>query len=82
MKKAILLSSKIKEIKQANDEANVLNPSWNNGFLPGLDIIGIYTLLSEHKPKKYVEIGSGNSTKIAFKAKKENSPDTEIISKN
>jgi hypothetical protein len=48
--------------------------------LPGLDIIGIYTLISEFKPKKYIEIGSGNSTKVAFKAKTEQDLDTEIIS--
>ena len=67
----------IKDSKNENDPAN---PSWNNGFLPGLDVIGIYTLISEYKPKKYIEIGSGNSTKVAYKAKKEQNTNTEIIS--
>lgn len=48
--------------------------------MPGLDIIGIYTMISEFKPKKYIEIGSGNSTKVAYKAKTENNINTEIIS--
>ena len=43
-------------------------------------MIGIYTMVSMYKPKKYIEIGSGNSTKVAFKAKTEQSRDTEIIS--
>jgi hypothetical protein len=45
-----------------------------------LDIVAIYTILKEYKPKKYIEIGSGNSTRVAYKAKKENNLSTEIIS--
>jgi len=45
--------------------------SWKNGFFPGLDIVILYTLLTQLKPKRYVEIGSGTSTKIAAKAKAE-----------
>jgi hypothetical protein len=67
-------------IKDSKDENNLENPSWNNGFLSGLDIMGIYTLISEYKPKKYIEIGSGNSTKVAYKAKKHQNICTEIIS--
>lgn len=40
-------------------------PTYNNGFLPGLDILSIYGMLAEYAPKKYIEIGSGNSTKVA-----------------
>jgi predicted O-methyltransferase YrrM len=45
--------------------------SWKNGFFPGLDMVMLYTLLTELKPKRYVEIGSGTSTKLAAKAKAE-----------
>jgi hypothetical protein len=78
--KALLYSSAIQEIKKSNAESDPLAPSWNNEYLPGLDIIGIYTLLSEFRPARYVEIGSGNSTKVAFKAKKEGGLNTEIVS--
>ena len=78
--KVLLLKETIWTIKNSKDETDPINPTWNNGFLPGLDIIGIYTLLTEFKPKKYIEIGSGNSTKVAFKAKTEQQLDTEIIS--
>jgi hypothetical protein len=67
-------------IQNSGQEKVKINPSWNNGFLPGLDILGIYTMISAFKPKKYIEIGSGNSTKVAFKAKSEQNPDLEIIS--
>lgn len=56
------------------------SPVWENDFLPALDIVTIYCILSEINPSKYVEVGSGNSTKVAFKAKKENKLRTEIIS--
>jgi hypothetical protein len=80
LKKALLFTSNFHEIKLSGSETDALKPTWNNGFLPGLDIIGIYTLLSVNKPNKYVEIGSGNSTKVAYKAKNENNLNTEIIS--
>lgn len=71
---------KIQEIKKSDEESNVNSPTWNNGFLPGLDIIGIYSILAIYHPKKYIEVGSGNSTKVAFKSKKDNKLETEIIS--
>lgn len=78
--KALLLKETIWTIKNSKDETDPIKPTWNNGYLPGLDIIGIYTLLTEFRPKKYIEIGSGNSTKVAFKAKMEQHLNTEIIS--
>ena len=80
IEKSLLLKNFIWTIKDAKDEKDSSKPTLNNGFLPGLDIIGIYTMLTEFKPKKYIEIGSGNSTKVAFKAKTEQNLDTEIIS--
>jgi hypothetical protein len=71
---------KLWQIKEAINEKNTKNPVWNNGFLPGLDIVMLYTLISELKPKKYVEIGSGNSTKVAHKAKLDQNLTTQIIS--
>jgi hypothetical protein len=78
--KALSLKEFIWMIKDAKTEIDSTKPTWNNGFLPGLDIIGIYTIMNEYKPNKYIEIGSGNSTKVAFKAKTEQNLTTEIIS--
>jgi len=47
------------------------SPVWKNGFFPGLDMLLLYTLLARLKPKRYLEIGSGTSTKLAAKAKAE-----------
>ncbi len=67
-------------IKTAAQESNENEPAWNNGFLPGLDIMALYTLLAYYKPKRYIEIGSGNSTKVARKSIRENKLTTKITS--
>ncbi|GAB4202833.1 MAG: class I SAM-dependent methyltransferase [Bacteroidia bacterium] len=70
----------LQSIKDSKKETNENLPAWNNGFLPGLDIIGIYGMLAEIKPKIYFEIGSGNSTKVARKCITDNHLNTQIIS--
>ena len=67
-------------IQSSENESNPLLPSWNNNFLPGLDIIGIYTIFYLIKPKHYVEVGSGNSTKVARKAIIDHKLTTKITS--
>jgi hypothetical protein len=54
--KSLLLKDFIWTIKDSKNEVDYTKPTWNNGFLPGLDIIGIYTLLTEFKSKKYIEM--------------------------
>lgn len=76
----LALKELIWEIKDSKLEKNSLQPTWNNGFLPGLDIIGIYTMLTKFRPAKYIEIGSGNSTKVASKAKTDAQLTTTIVS--
>ena len=77
---ALKYKDAIQQIKPGTVEKDSLLPTWNNGFLPGLDIVAIYTMLAELKPKRYVEVGSGNSTKVAAKAKRELGLTTEITS--
>lgn len=80
LNKTLTYKLKIQEIKSIENEPNKNNPVWNNGFLPGLDIIAIYSMLASINPRKYIEVGSGNSTKVAYKAKQENNLQTKIIS--
>jgi hypothetical protein len=70
----------LKSIRKSNDNSDAFAPVYNNGFLPGMDIAMIYTIIREYKPVKYVEVGSGNSTKVAAKAKRDAAIDMEIIS--
>ncbi len=76
----LTLAQHIHQIQDTQTEQNENNPSWNNGFLPGLDIVSIYGMIAKYKPKKYIEIGSGNSTKVARKSVSENKTSSEIIS--
>lgn len=62
------------------DKKNEIDPFWANGFLPGLDICGIHQMLTEFKPKRYIEVGSGNSTKVAAWTIRKENLNTKIIS--
>lgn len=60
--------------------ADEREPSWSNDFLPGLDAAAIYGFLRDRKPALYLEIGSGNSTKFAARARRDGSLATTITS--
>jgi hypothetical protein len=56
------------------------DPMWINGFLPGLDTVSLYCMVAMNKPRLYLEVGSGNSTKVVKKAIKDNNLGTKIWS--
>jgi hypothetical protein len=64
----------------SKNETDENQPAWNNTYLPGLDIMALYTLINHFKPAHYIEIGSGNSTKVARKSIKDNRLGTQILS--
>lgn len=80
LSQALEHQSIFENIKEAKDESSAHLPGWNNQFLPGLDIIMLYTILRLYKPAKYLEVGSGNSTKVAKLAIKNGSLPTKLIS--
>jgi hypothetical protein len=55
-------------------------PYWENGWLPAIDGVMIYGLIASRRPRRYLEIGSGNSTKFARRAVRDYALDTKIIS--
>ena len=55
-------------------------PFWNNGWMPGIDALTICGFLAERKPRFYMEVGSGNSTKFARWAIEKFRLPTKIIS--
>jgi hypothetical protein len=43
-------------------------PYWLNDSIPPLDTMSLYAMLAKRIPRKYIEVGSGHSTKFARQA--------------
>src|SRR5688572_6578459 len=67
-------------IKDKHHSNTSIEPLWNNGSLPGLDIVMLYAITASSHPATFIEIGSGTSTKVVLKAKTDYSLTTKIIS--
>jgi predicted O-methyltransferase YrrM len=61
----------------AADEAT---PHWSNIWLPPVDAAALYVQIVRSRPARYVEIGSGNSTKFVRRAIQDHGLETEIVS--
>lgn len=57
-----------------------LEPSWRNGWLPGLDSAAIYAFMRIRAPHLFLEIGSGNSTLFANRARRDGALQSTIVS--
>jgi hypothetical protein len=63
-----------------DDPGDPLRPYWFNAWFPPLDALSLAAVLKAFRPKTYLEVGSGNSTKFARKAVQEHNLSTKIIS--
>lgn len=65
----------------SNDEpSDQREPYWSNPWFPVLDAISLFGLLAHVNPRRYVEVGSGNSTKFARRAITDCKLRTRIVS--
>lgn len=55
-------------------------PHWGNKFLFGIDGASLYCFTRERAPRRYIEVGSGNSTLFVHRARRDGQLDTEIVS--
>ena len=62
------------------ETADDRSPYWNNGWMPPLDGAALYSILADKKPRLYLEVGSGNSTKFARRAVQDQGLATRIVS--
>jgi len=53
-------------------------PAWINGMLPGLDTVTLYGFIAKMKPKRYLEVGVGNSTRVVRHAALKHGSKTRI----
>jgi Methyltransferase domain len=62
------------------EKVNERDPYWNNGYFSGDDARIAYAVAAELKPRRIIELGSGNSTKFFRKAISDYSIDCRLIS--
>lgn len=57
-----------------------LKPCWDNPWFPPFDGVALYGLLAVYKPRRYIEVGSGISTRFARQAIQDFQLPTTVIS--
>jgi predicted O-methyltransferase YrrM len=62
------------------DDTNPREPHWRSDYLFGFDGASLYAFIRTRKPRRYIEIGSGNSTLFVDRARRDGDIETEIIS--
>ncbi len=55
-------------------------PHWRNGLLFGIDGVSLYCFMRRNAPRRYIEVGSGNSTLFVDRARRDGGTETEIVS--
>ena len=62
------------------EEEGGTDPCWVNPMFIGLDGAALYRFIRERRPRTYLEIGSGYSTRFAARAKRDGDLATQIVS--
>ena len=70
----------MRTIAEATEHLDPDRLPWLNPFLPGLDAASLYGLIVAHKPRVYLEVGSGNSTTFARRAISDSGAGTRLVS--
>ena len=63
-----------------HSEDGPLRPYWQNDWFPPFDGAALYGLIAERRPHRYVEVGSGISTRFARQAISDLGLSTQIVS--
>lgn len=64
----------------AHPVEDAAEPNWQNLAFPALDAIALYGLIAQRQPRRFLEIGSGFSTKFARRAISDHGLSTTITS--
>ena len=67
-------------LRISRDESDSATPFWANDWFPPLDGATLYGLIAERSPRRYIEVGSGISTRFARQAIQDANLPTFIIS--
>lgn len=74
------LAEAVSRIPVDQDARDPIKPHWNNTWFEGIDALSVYGFLATTNPKRYFEVGSGNSTKFARQAIRDHGLRTQITS--
>ncbi len=74
------LASQLSTINHEFTNERAPEAGWIGGPITALDLALLYTFIFEHKPRTYVEIGSGCTTCMARRAVQDHRLDTRIVS--
>jgi Methyltransferase domain len=61
-------------------EPGTTEASWCNTYLSGFDAAILYGMIATKRPRRYLEVGSGNSTRLVARAKRDQGLETRILS--
>ena len=61
-------------------EESAVTPYWKNGFFHGLDAVALYCLTAKWRPRRFIEVGSGHSTKFVRRAIIDHNLSTHVTS--
>jgi hypothetical protein len=64
----------------ARGAAGGTDPYFDNDFLYGIDCVTLYCFLAKLRPRRYVEVGSGHSTRFARRCVQDRGLPTTIVS--
>jgi len=70
----------LREFLPLRADLAAISEEWQNRWIPPLDAISIYGLLAARRPRLYLEIGSGFSTRFARRAIRDQRLPTRIVS--
>jgi len=73
------LSDDLLRIPLRNEKASP-EPCWMNQWLCGLDTLALYGFVANTRPALLIEVGSGQSTKVARRSIKDHGLQTKIVS--
>jgi predicted O-methyltransferase YrrM len=64
----------------AFDDQDSAEPAWLNNYLPAIDAAALYAFVASRPLRRYVEIGSGVSTRFVARARRDHERDFTITS--
>lgn len=80
LERFLTYEEKLARISVHDKKSEPLAPSWINLWMPPLDFLALYSILSISNPDNYIEIGSGYSTKVCRRAIEDHKLRTKILS--